>query len=187
MESWVLIVIHQLVFQGMFILKNITLSKSLGVNIRGKNPEAISSTAAFALFIIITLTISYFDPTFAQIELIRSDAATAIGIILAGSSIVIAAAALMHSKDSWRVGVIEEQRTELITTGIYRFSRNPYFLSYSLMFFSYTILLQNAVLLFLSIVCLFLVHKMVLKEEQYLFSVHGESFMEYKGSTPRYL
>lgn len=187
MESWLLIVIHQIIFQGMFALKNIVLSKKLGVNIRGHNREATIATNAFALFIIISLTISYLEPAFGKIKLISGSVAMTAGITLAVLSILISAAALVSLKDSWRVGVIKEQRTELVTTGIYGFSRNPYFLSYALMFFAYTILLQDIILLSLSTVCLFLIHKMVIKEEQYLLSVHGDSFLKYMDSTPRYL
>lgn len=187
MEPWLIIAIHQIVFQGMFALKNITLSKKLGINIRGKNPEATLSTIIFALFIITSLAISSIAPTLGQIELASSNTAMIIGLTLAVLSTLISAAALISLKDSWRVGVIENQRTKLITTGIYKFSRNPYFLSYSLMFFSYTILLQNIILLSLSIICLFLINMLVVKEETHLFSVHGEEYLEYKNSTPRYL
>ena len=93
----------------------------------------------------------------------------------------------MNLKDSWRVGVLEDQKTELVTTGIYRFTRNPYFLSYFLMFAAYTVLLQNLTLLGLSILGFLFVHKMIMKEERYLYSVHGDVYVEYKTKVPRYV
>lgn len=30
-------------------------------------------------------------------------------------------------KDSWRAGIPDKDRTKLVTTGIYRYSRNPAF------------------------------------------------------------
>ena len=38
-DTW-LIVLHQLLFQGMFFAKNILLERRLGQPIRGFNPEA---------------------------------------------------------------------------------------------------------------------------------------------------
>lgn len=37
-------------------------------------------------------------------------------------------------KDSWRAGIPDKDKTELVTTGIYRFSRNPAFLGFDLMY-----------------------------------------------------
>ena len=90
-------------------------------------------------------------------------------------------------KDSWRVGVLENQQTELIEDGIYRFSRNPYFLSYLIMFAAYTILLRNIILLVLSFVGFALIHAMVLKEEKYLAALHGEKYRQYQKKVPRYI
>jgi len=93
----------------------------------------------------------------------------------------------MNLKDSWRVGVLEDQKTELVTTGIYRFTRNPYFVSYFLMFAAYTVLLQNFILFGLSILGFLFVPKMIMKEEKYLYSVHGDAYVEYKTKVPRYV
>ena len=37
-------------------------------------------------------------------------------------------------KDSWRAGIPDKDKTELVTTGIYAFSRNPAFLGFDLMY-----------------------------------------------------
>lgn len=41
MEVFKIIIIHQFVFQGMFLFKNFYLSKKLEVQIRGKNKEVL--------------------------------------------------------------------------------------------------------------------------------------------------
>ncbi len=108
-----------------------------------------------------------------------------IGFLLV--NLIISAVSLTDLKDSWRVGVLEDQKTDLIMTGIYRFTRNPYFVSYLLMFAGYTVLLQNFILLGLSIAGFLFVHKMIKKEEEYLSSVHGDNYAQYKAKVPRYL
>lgn len=187
MDSFIVILVHQILFQGMFLIKNVTLSKKLGTTIRGNNREAVISTIFFALTIIIALVISYLGITYGTLHLINSDLAIFIGFVGMAVSIVISSASLVGLKDSWRVGIIEEQRTKLVTTGIYKYSRNPYFSSYLMVFLSYTVLLQNIFILVCLIIAFFLVHKMIIKEEKHLYAIHGESYLAYKDSTPRYL
>jgi protein-S-isoprenylcysteine O-methyltransferase Ste14 len=102
-------------------------------------------------------------------------------------NIIISVISLIDMKDSWRVGILEDQKTALISPGIYRYTRNPYFVSYILMFTAYTVLLQNIVLLGLSFIGIVFIHKMILKEEAYLHKVHGEVYIQYKKKVSRYI
>lgn len=181
-----LILVHQLLFQGMFFAKNYSLRRKLGKPIRGFNPEANLSIAFFAVFIglALYLALSRGDP--GGTGLIPDNMATLIGLLLMLANLVTGLASLKDLGDSWRVGVIEEQQTRLIESGIYRFSRNPYFLSYLLMFAAYTVLLQSLLLLLLSFIGLGMVHAMVLKEERYLATTHGEAYQQYMARVPRY-
>ena len=186
-ETWLVILLHQLVFQGMFIMKNLILSRKIGKQIRGKNIEATISIVYFAFFICVALVMSFLKQPFGKIQLLNDLLVRIIGFFLLFMNLVISGASLINLKDSWRVGVLEDQKTELVTAGIYRITRNPYFVSYFLMFAAYTIFLQNTILLGLSILGFIFVHKMVIKEEQYLHSVHGDSYLEYKIKVPRYI
>ncbi len=186
-ESWLIILLHQLVFQGMFVAKNIVLHRQTGKQIRGNNIEATTSIVFFAIFIGVALIISLLDQPFGEVLLLNGFVATVMGLTLLVLNLVISAVSLIHLKDSWRVGVLEDQTTELVSSGIYRFTRNPYFVSYFLMFAAYTVILQNIVLLGLSGLGFLLVHRMVKKEEEYLHSVHGDAYLRYKNSVPRYI
>jgi protein-S-isoprenylcysteine O-methyltransferase Ste14 len=186
-ENWIIILLHQLVFQGMFVIKNIILYRKIGEQIRGKNIEATISIAFFVFFIGVALTISFLEQPFGEIQLLNGFLSIIVGLALLFLNLVISGASLINLKDSWRVGVLEDQKTELITTGIYRFTRNPYFVSYFLMFAAYTVLLQNLILFGLSILGFLFVHKMIMKEEKYLYSMHGDAYVEYKTKVPRYV
>lgn len=187
MLEFLLIVIHQILFQGMFAVKNIILSKNIGKQIRGKNVEATVSIFFFAFFIVISLILSFFNLTFGEVRILSDNAAFISALIIILANLIISVLSLVHLKDSWRVGVIEDQKTNLITNGIYGFTRNPYFLSYFLMFAAYTVLLQSLLLLSLSFMGILMVHKMILKEENYLVSLHGDKYLKYKSKVPRYL
>lgn len=187
METWIFILVHLIVFQGMFITKNITLGKKLREKIRGKNIEATISIIYFSLIIVVALSISIFDVSFGKLQLLTDSTAIIAGVILLVFSLIVSGASLLTLGDSWRVGVLEDQETKLVISGIYRATRNPYFVSYLLMFAGYTVILQNLLLLSLAIIAIFFVHNMILKEEKYLFATHPGDFTDYKNKTPRYL
>lgn len=174
-----IILIHQLIFQGMFVGKNLYLSRKLGREIRGNNPEALLAIAYFALFIAFSLYLAA-GATVAPVTLLPA-------LILMGSSLLMAAAALFGLGDSWRVGVIEDQSTVLVDKGVYRYTRNPYFVAYLLMLTAYTLLLQSRTLLILSLAGALVVHRMVLTEEHYLEATHGDRYRQYRARVPRYL
>ncbi len=184
-DTW-LILLHQLLFQGMFFAKNILLERRLGQPIRGFNPEANLSIAFFVLFISVALWLSLSPDTHRTTGLLIGMTQATAGLFML-ASLGIAAASLKDLGDSWRVGVIEEQETELIEQGVYRFSRNPYFLAYLLMFAAYTILLQSFFLLVLSVIGFGLVHGMILREERYLAGKHAADYERYRQRVPRYL
>ena len=186
-ETWFVILLHQFVFQGMFAAKNIVLRRKLGKKIRGRNREATVSVAFFVLFIGVAVAFSLLQQPWGVVQWLHGFLTMMVGLALLCVSLIVSGAALIHLKDSWRVGVLEEQKTELITTGIYRFTRNPYFVSYLLTLVAYTVLLQNVILLGLSIVGFGCVHRMVMKEEAYLYSVHGDAYLQYRMKVPRYI
>ncbi len=186
-EKWIVILIHQLVFQGMFVVKNIITHRKTGKQIRGKNREANNSIVFFTLFISVAVWMSFLNQPFGEVQLLNGFFAMTFGSVLLFLNLIVSGASLMNLKDSWRVGVLEDQKTELVTAGIYRFSRNPYFLSYLLMFAAYTVFLQNIILFGLSISGFLFIHKMILKEEKYLYSVHGDAYVQYKKNVPRYI
>lgn len=182
-----IILIHQFLFQGMFFSKNIYLKRKMGEPIKGKNREAVISIIFFILFIALSFLFSFSEISIGGGTALDPFYTIPISLCILGGNLAVAAASLLHMKDSWRVGVLENQITSLVESGIYRYSRNPYFLSYIMMFIAYTILLQNVVLLGLSIIGVVLIHLMILKEESYLLHLHSEVYLAYKKRVPRYL
>ena len=173
------ILVHQLLFQAIFFGKNIYLKKKLGRPVRGHNSEATLAIAYFSVFILCAIV----QATGAS----PGSTSLLLGLLLMALSLGVAAASLYDLGDSWRVGVIENQSTQLVETGIYRFSRNPYFLSYLLLFAAYSIYLHSYLLAIMSLPGFVLIHRMVLKEEQHLALAHGDEYRRYRERVPRYL
>ncbi len=130
---------------------------------------------------------SSLNQPFGEIKLFNDFLCSILGLGLLFINLVVLGASLINLKDSWRIGILENQKTKLVTRGIYQFTRNPYFVSYFLMFASYTILLQNLLLFGLSILGFLFVHRMIIKEEKYLYSVHGDAYVKYRTKVPRYI
>jgi protein-S-isoprenylcysteine O-methyltransferase Ste14 len=134
--TWI-ILLHQALFQGLFMAKNISLKIKLGKPIRGNNAEASRAVAFFIFFIVLSLYLASSTANRGN-GVLATGLATGLSLLLLGLNLLFAIASLRDLGKSWRVGVIEEQETELIEEGIYRYSRNPYFMSYLLLFAAYT-------------------------------------------------
>lgn len=67
MVATLIIAIHQIFFQGMFVVRNVTLQRRLGAPIRGKNREATVSIVFFALFIVGALATSLLTSPLGQV------------------------------------------------------------------------------------------------------------------------
>ena len=58
-----------------------------------------------------------------------------IGVVIGVIAVIFFATATITMKSSWRVGIPEE-KTALITNGIYKWSRNPAFVGFDLLYLS---------------------------------------------------
>ena len=96
-------------------------------------------------------------------------------------------ASVLCMKDSWRAGIPDKDKTELVTTGIYRFSRNPAFLGFDLMYIGVLLLYGNLLTLGFSLFAMMMLHLQILQEERFLASTFGEPYREYCRRVFRYL
>ena len=119
-DSVLIILIHQAIFQGMFFAKNISLRRRLGMPIRGMDREATLSIGFFTLFIVISLLLGLFEEPLGTFNLLTRTGALTITLALLSMNLLVGAESLIGLKDSCRVGVLENQQTDLIEEEIYR-------------------------------------------------------------------
>ena len=90
-------------------------------------------------------------------------------------------------KDSWRAGIPDKDKTALVTTGIYRYSRNPAFLGFDFMYVGVLLMYGNLLTLGFSIFAMIMLHLQILQEERYLVNAFGAPYQEYCRHVFRYL
>ena len=100
---------------------------------------------------------------------------------------IIFLASVLCMKDSWRAGIPDKDRTTLVTTGIYRYSRNPAFLGFDFMYVGLLLMYFNLSMFVVSAFAIIMLHLQILQEERYLTENYGESYREYRKHVFRYL
>ncbi len=94
---------------------------------------------------------------------------------------------VLTMRDSWRAGIPDRDKTELITSGIYAYSRNPAFLGFDLMYIGTFLLLGNWLTGLCSAFAILTLHLQILQEERFLEAAFGEPYRRYRTQTARYL
>lgn len=173
----------------MFITRNLVVKKRTGLPVRKGDflvRFVISTTALSFTAIFLSMTDKYYS-LMGNVSFLRHPVLAYTGLSLFLISIILCWLLSSQLKDSWRVGVFEDQKTDLITNGVYAYVRNPYFDSYFLLYLSLFLIRPSIVLIVLIILTVVALHKMVLNEEKNLLRLHGNAYEEYKAKTGRYL
>ena len=109
-----------------------------------------------------------------------------VGLAIAGFGTVIFIIAVRTMQNNWRVGFGEEQTTELVTTGIYGYSRNPAFVGFDCLYVGMALVFPNLLTFLLAISALLLFHFQINQEEGYLVAEFGESYRSYQRRVRKY-
>ncbi|MEO3824699.1 isoprenylcysteine carboxylmethyltransferase family protein [Actinomadura sp. B10D3] len=115
-------------------------------------------------------------------------AVQAAGAVLAVAGLAGTLAAQASMGSSWRIGVQEEERTELVTAGAFALARNPIFTTMAVTAAGLAGMVPNAVTLFglaLTIVAVQMQVRAV--EEPYLLRAHGDAYAAYAARVGRFL
>ena len=174
-------------FYGFYIAKIIGQNKQsiktnqMGIGNKPKNVlliERIMSVAT-VLSIIVDVCSIFVVKSFPILQI------RIIGLLFGIIAVVFFASATITMKNSWRVGIPEE-KTALVTNGIYRWSRNPAFVGFDLLYLSMCLLFFNIPLLVISIWAAVMLHLQVLQEEEHMKKMFGEDYINYTEHTLRY-
>jgi protein-S-isoprenylcysteine O-methyltransferase Ste14 len=183
--------IYFLIYFGLvFVLKSIIVARRIG-----KNPLVLlndeSAFGLIGLYFKLTLIAMFiyvlafaFSPscydTFLPIISLDNLTIKYIGLGILAVALIWTIIAQGHMKNSWRIGIDTEIKTELVTTGLFGLSRNPIFFGLILSLIGLFLTTPNALTGFFLILGYILIQIQIRIEEEFLTKEHGQNYETYK-------
>ena len=148
----------------------------------------------FVKFIEVTLKITtYLLPVIQIISIVFYLETTYLalrltGVVITMFGVLAFVISVVQMKENWRAGVQKEEKTNLVTTGIYSISRNPAFLGFDLMYIGILFSFFNWFLCFVTSFAVLFFHLQIVNvEEHFLIEAFGDEYLQYKSKVCRYL
>lgn len=112
----------------------------------------------------------------------------ALGLAVAGSLFVVLGVLEFRRAQTTLSPISPEQSSTLVTTGVYRLSRNPMYLGFLLLLLGWALYWQNgASLLLLPVFVLSMNRLQILPEERFMLTNFGQQFRRYRERVRRWL
>jgi protein-S-isoprenylcysteine O-methyltransferase Ste14 len=110
------------------------------------------------------------------------------GLVLGIAGLVVVLLAQNAMGTSWRVGVDDTERTELVTTGLFRMVRNPIFTGMAAVTAGVGLMAPSLIAV-LALVCMIAAVQIQVRvvEEPYLRRIHGDPYLRYATTAGRFL
>lgn len=134
-------------------------------------------------FSFITKYYSFLNP----IEYLEFNELKIMGITLILIAFIWTATAQIQMSKSWRIGINYEEKTALISHGLFNYSRNPIFLGILVTYLGTFLIAPNTISFSVLLITFFIIQTQVRLEEEYLENVQGKSYLEYKSKVRRWL
>jgi len=119
------------------------------------------------------------------IHFLQNSIVQLIGLVLIHFSLIWISVAQFQMSNSWRIGIDENNRTELVTTGIFSISRNPIFLGMILSVLGLFLITPNAIMFCLTYTTYIIIQIQIRLEEEFLERQHTKNYINYKQKTRR--
>jgi len=113
---------------------------------------------------------------------------TSLAMVLVGISIIVVAWSLMHFRKSKTTLDVRKPASTLITDGVFRYSRNPIYVSLTLLYLGIGLLTNNLWIIVLVVPCIIVMNRSVIvKEERFLDAKFGAAYQQYQASVRRWI
>lgn len=112
----------------------------------------------------------------------------ALGLAILVASFAIVLPAVLAFREAGTNLDVRKPTTAIVTTGVFRYSRNPNYLALTLLYVGIAITADSIWILVLLIPALAILHTgVILREERYLEQKFGEEYLTYKRRVRRWL
>ena len=193
---WVLLGYFVLFIVVALLYRTYRVYKNTGINALKQKPQERSlKLLAAALKVHFVLIVGLIvDHSFNlgvlttnRFEWLDSTFTSSIGAVLLCISLPVIVLSQVQMSSSWRIEVDSQTNNELITLGLFKYSRNPIFLAIRTSYFALFLVVpcpySLAVFIF-GDVCFMI---QVYKEEQALKQVYGADYQHYCARVPRWI
>ena len=102
-------------------------------------------------------------------------------------SLLLVWVAQSQMANSWRIGIDEKNKTELVTNGFFSISRNPIFLGVMIANVGLFLIIPNAFTLLIISLSTVSINTQIRLEETFLKSSHGQEYQDYQNQVRRWL
>jgi protein-S-isoprenylcysteine O-methyltransferase Ste14 len=192
----IILPIYFIIYFGIaFVLKSLIVAKRIGKNplVLPKDDSAYGLIGLYfkltliAMFVYV-LAFAFFPAWhtyFLQIIQLDNSTIKYIGLTLLLIALLWTVIAQGHMKNSWRIGIDTETKTELVTTGLFGLSRNPIFFGMILSLVGLFLVTPNALTALFLILGYVLIQIQIRLEEEFLGKEHGQEYINYKQKVRR--
>ena len=198
MEKYISIIllIYFIIYFGLaFVLKSVIVAIQIGKNplVLPRDDSAYGLIGFYFKLTLIVLFIyvlfnalfpGYYD-CFLIISHLDHPVITYVGLVFLLIGLLWTVIAQVQMKNSWRIGIDIETKTELVTSGLFSISRNPIFLGMILSVAGLFLVTPNALTLIFLILGYVLIQIQIRLEEEFLTKEHGQSYINYKQKVRR--
>ena len=94
-------------------------------------------------------------------------------------SLILVWVAQSQMANSWRIGIDEKNKTELVTNGLFSISRNPIFLGIMIANVGLLLIIPNAFTLLIVSLSTVSINTQIRLEEAFLEKSHGKTYIDY--------
>lgn len=180
--------VYFILFFGIsFVAKTIIVARRIKKNplVLPKDESAYALVGNYfklcliGIFVYVVLFPFLSESSFLPVEFLDVEFLKFVGLTLMLLALVWTIIAQNQMKDSWRIGIDNDMKTELMTSGLFSVSRNPVFLGMIVSLIGLFLITPNAATLLFLILGYVLIQVQIRLEEEHLYRQHGETYLDY--------
>jgi protein-S-isoprenylcysteine O-methyltransferase Ste14 len=142
----------------------------------------------FVLFYFYVLFAAAFDwPNIGVRPLFHSETLAWTGVLFCLAGLFLLLWSLISFRQSFRIGIDTDHPDKLIVDGVFAFSRNPIYVAFVMILIGEFLIFPYWISLIYLVAAAGLIHRQVLREEDYLKRHYGEAYAQYCHRVRRYL
>ena len=192
------LILYFLLYYGvLFVLNSYMVYKRTGNNpyVLGKSLGVISFTEkgiklTGVVIPLVLITYIFFEEIYRYlipVFYLESALLDYAGMLIMLGGFVICYAAQLYMRNSWKIGIDKDAEVKLVTNGIFKLSRNPFFLGSLLSYAGLFLILPNIMTFTIGLAYYILIQIQVRLEEENMIKVLGESYKKYLTEVKRWL